>query len=604
MKHEFAKIKDVLHKLNFILTREQKGYSVIVFIMSIIYALFEMLSISILIPMLNAFLEPETLYEKAYIEPFIRFFHLHSTRQVIIFLCIVMIILYIVKNVYKSFNIWVSANFTCKIQRELSVRIMSAYMKQGYGFFLVNNSARLLRGMGSDVASVYTIIGQTFALFNNCLTLLFLIILILSTTPQLAFFLLVLIAVCFVMMQIIFRRPMRKYGKIAREYAYKCQQASLEAIQGSKEVLVTNRQDYFINQYDSCMKESNRASVKLSIGQSAPNFIIEAVCIAGLLTMVVIQLVVTENTTKLLGQLALLAGAAFRILPTVGNILSSVNAFVYSAPALSAAYDTLSMVKDLEKSGDDTSKKIDEINISDKKLEKELVLSHISFSYESRDLKVINDLNLTIKKGTSVAFIGSSGAGKTTLADIILALLKPQSGQILIDGIDVEELGGRWNHIVGYVPQSIYMTDDSIRRNIAFGIKEDEIDDERVWKALEMAQMKDFVMNLCTKLDSMVGEWGVQFSGGQRQRIAIARALYGNPDILILDEATAALDTETETAVMESIDALQGFKTLIIVAHRLTTIRNCDKIYEIKDGKAIERKKEDLFTTEKFSGKS
>lgn len=596
MKNEFAKIKDALHKLNYILTRDQKIYSGIVFIMSIIHALFEMLGISILIPMLNAFLEPDTLKEKWYIEPFIRIFHLQDTKQIIIFLCIVMIVLYVVKNIYNTFNIWVSANLSSRILRELSVRILSAYMEQGYSFFVENNSARLLRGLGPDVNNVYAIISQMFGLFNNCLTLLCLTILIIASTPQLSIFLLLLVAVCFIITQLIFRKPMQKYGKIARKYSYKCQQASLEAIQGSKEVLVTNRQDYFVKQYDDCMKVANHASVKMSMGQSSPNYIIEAVCIVGIMGAVAIQMLVTDNITQLLAQLALLAGAAFRILPTVGGILGSVNAFVYSAPALSAAYDTLYLVNNLEKKYDTVSGE-EARDISEKKFEKELQLLRVSFAYESRNLEVIDDLDLTIEKGTSVAFIGSSGAGKTTLADIILALLKPKSGKILMDGIDIEELGGRWNQIVGYVPQSIYMTDASIRRNIAFGVDEDEIDDEKVWHALEMAQMKDFVMALPNKLDSMVGEWGIQFSGGQRQRIAIARALYGDPDILVLDEATAALDTETETAVMESIDALQGVKTLIIVAHRLTTIRNCDKIYEIKGGKAIERKKEEILAS-------
>lgn len=595
MGKEFAKIKDALHKLNFILNKEQKGYSALVFILSVISAVFELLGVSILIPMVNAFLEPATLAEQPYIVPFIRIFHLQDTRQIVLFLCAVMIVLYIVKNMYGIFYSWVSAKFTYKIFRELSIRTLNAYMKQGYSFFVANNSARLLRGLNADINSVYTIISNLFALFNRCLTLVCIIILIVAVAPQLAFFLLALVAGCFILTQLIFRKSMQCNGKIAREYGYRVNQASLEAIQGSKEVLVTNRQNYFVNQYEKCMATAHKAGVKIAIGQSAPNYIIEMVSISGLLFAVALQVMTSTDTLKLLQQMAVLATAAFRILPTAGGILGSINVFIYNAPALSAAYETLYLVKDLEQNDSAGFGKEEKEALSRKKFESELTLSHITFCYESRKLKVIDDLNLTIKKGMSVAFIGSSGAGKTTLADIILDLLKPQSGKILMDGIDIEDLGGRWNQIIGYVPQSIYMTDSTIRRNIAFGIDEEDIDDDRVWHALEMAQMKEFVEHLPIQLDSMVGEWGVQFSGGQKQRIAIARALYGNPDILILDEATAALDTETETAVMEAIDALQGIKTLIIVAHRLTTIRNCDKIYEIKDGKAIERMKEEIF---------
>lgn len=594
MLHELAKVKDAFHKLNFILTREQKRYSVVVFLLSIISAVFEMLGVSILVPLLNAFLEPESLTEKWYVQPFVHGFHLQGINEVVVFICTGIILFYILKNIYTIFYVWASTKFSCKIERELSTRILSAYMKQGYSFFVENNSAILIRGVSSDVSSVYTIISHLFGLFNKGLTMLCITILIIAVTPELAVFLMVLVVFCFILTQLIFRKPMQKYGKLAREYSYQCSQASLEAIQGSKEILVTNRQGYFVNHFSKCTALANNARVKMQLGQTAPANIIEAICIAGLMAAVAIQIIVSDNALELLEQLAILAVAAFRILPTLGGILSSVNAFIYNAPALSAAYGTLSLVKDLEKR--DSSYNL--INGKDKgniKFENELILSHITFSYESRDLTVLSDLNMTIKKGTSVAFIGSSGAGKTTLADIVLALLKPKSGQILMDGIDIADLGGRWNQIVGYVPQAIYMTDSSIRRNIAFGIDEADIDDDRVWAALEMAQMKDFVKNLPIQLDSMVGEWGVQFSGGQKQRIAIARALYGNPDILILDEATAALDTETETAVMEAIDALQGIKTLIIVAHRLTTIRNCDRIYEIKGGKALEREKTDIF---------
>ena len=595
MGKEFAKLKDVFHKLNFILTKEQKKYAVLVFGMSVISALLELGGVSILVPLLNAFLTPEVLAEKSYIAPFVRIFHLQSMEQIIVFICIAIIALYILKNIYNAFYIWVSAKFSNKIKRELAIRILSSYMKQGYGFFVTHNSARLLSGLTTDVSSVYTIISQLFALFNKGLSIVCITILIIAVTPQLALFLLGLIMFCFILTQLIFRKPLQKYGKLAREYSYKCNQAALEAIQGNKEVLVTNRQGYFINQFEKCTIGGNAANVRVLMGEATPAYIIEAVCITGLISAVAVEMLISDNAFELLSQLAVLAVAAFRILPTLGGALSSVNALVYSAPALSASYETLYLVRELESNRDNIQRKMKESSLQDKKFENDLTLSHITFSYETRNQKVINDLCMTIQKGTSVAFIGTSGAGKTTLADIILSLLKPQSGKILMDGIDIEDLGGRWNQIIGYVPQSIYMTDDSIRRNIAFGIADEEIDDNKIWKALELAQLKDYVMGLENGLDSRVGEWGIQFSGGQRQRIAIARALYGNPDIIILDEATAALDTETETAVMESIDALQGIKTLIIVAHRLTTIRNCDAIYEIKDGKAVRREKEEIF---------
>lgn len=596
MNKEFEKIKDAFHKLNVILTREQKCYSILILFMSLISAIFEMLGVSVIIPILNAFLEPDKLAEKSYIAPIVQMFHLQDTNQIILFLCIVMILLYIVKNLFGILYIWISAKFSCKVMRELSVRILSVYMKQGYSFFIKHNSAQLWRGLGPDISGVYAIISNLFGLSIKASTLVCITLLIIVVTPQLALFLLMLVVLCFIMTQLIFRKPMQKYGAKSREYTYKCNQAALEAIQGSKEVLVTNRQKYFVKRYEKYMDYANRASVRMSMGQTSPNYVIEAVCITGLMSVVAFQTFTSSDSLELLGQLAVIATAAFRILPMLGGIVGAVNICIYNMPALTATYDTLCMVRDLESDGENQIEIDQKSYYPQKRFERELTLSHITFVYESRNLKVIDDLSMTIHKGTSVAFIGGSGAGKTTLADIVLALLRPQSGEILLDGIEVEKLGGRWNQIVGYVPQSIYMTDASIRRNIAFGIDEDEIDDKQVWRALEMAQMKDFVMNLPEKLDTLVGEWGLQFSGGQRQRIAIARALYGNPDILILDEATAALDTDTETAVMEAIDALQGIKTLIIVAHRLTTIKNCDKIYEIKDGKAIERTKEEIFS--------
>ena len=343
------------------------------------------------------------------------------------------------------------------------------------------------------------------------------------------------------------------------------------------------------------MEGANRATIRQAFGAATPAYLIEAVCITGLLVAVAIQMVSVDDSINLISQMATIGVAAFRILPSLGAILSSLNSAVYYAPALSVAYDTLQRVKALElKQEIENSKK--QVLAGNYSFKDELKLEDVSFSYPQAREKVIEKLNMVIRKGTSVAFIGASGAGKTTLADLILSLLKPENGKIFMDGTDINELGDKWHEIIGYVPQSIYLTDSSIRKNIAFGIEESKIDDKKIWKALEMAQLRSFVDSLPEGLDTRVGECGVKFSGGQRQRIAIARALYKEPDILILDEATAALDNETETAVMESIEALQGYKTLIIVAHRLTTIKNCNVIYEITNGKAEIVEKEKIFS--------
>lgn len=593
MQNDLKKIVDVARKLNFILTPEQKRYGVLVFVMSIIYAALEMAGVSVILPLLDAFLDPGKLMEKSYIQVPAALLGLQSEREVIFVVCIGVILIYLIKNAYSLFYVWVSNKYSCKVHRELSLIILDAYMKQGYTFFTENSSARLLNGLGADVASVYSIINNLFILLSKAFTILGTAVVIIVITPSMSVVLVILVAFCFALSQLLFRKSMVKYGKLVREYNWKANQASLEAIQGSKEVLVMNRQEYFIKQYQKCMLGSNKATIRNAMGANAPAYIIEAVCISGLMLMIALRVLSGADMTDMLTQLSVIAVAAFRILPSLGSVLSCVNSLVYFAPALVASYETIELVRRLE-TQEEQKQKIETTALAGITFSDELNLSHITFRYHKRDAVVLHDLNLRIKKGTSVAFIGASGAGKTTLADIILNLLEPQQGEIKMDGYDIKSLGTRWNEIIGYVPQSVYMTNASVRRNIAFGIEESMIDDTKVWQALEMAQLKSFIESLPEKLDTIVGERGIQFSGGQRQRVAIARALYGDPDILVLDEATAALDNETETAVMESIDALQGIKTLIIVAHRLTTIRNCDVIYEIVGGQAVLKAREEL----------
>ena len=287
--------------------------------------------------------------------------------------------------------------------------------------------------------------------------------------------------------------------------------------------------------------------------------------------------------------------AAFKLLPSIGKISNRVTGIVYHKPRLDNVYDNILEAEKYEKECEEESRRRNCGQEIDKAIEFQEVVSveNIVWQYEGQTKPVLTDVSLCIHKGESVALIGASGSGKTTLSDILLGLLAPEKGSIYMDGIDIYTIPKIWARIVGYVPQSVFLIDDTIRNNVAFGLR--DVDDSDIWKALEQAQLKAFVETLPAGLDTIVGDRGIKFSGGQRQRVAIARALFNKPEILILDEATAALDNETEKAVMESIDALQGQITMVIVAHRLTTIRNCDSIYEVKEGKAIRRDKSEVF---------
>ena len=595
MIQELRKVFDAIHKLNFILSKEQKLYCVIVFFMSLISAFLEILGVSIVVPLMTAFLTMDKLRENSYASAIFKFLHITSDFQIIIFICLGVAVIYIAKNAFSIFFTWVSAKFANKIRRELALRIFDAYVKQGYGYFADNNSSKLLTGIGVDPQSVQTIVSNLFQLLTRLITVIAMVIFILIQIPFIAVVLFGLAAISFGMSEVVFRKRLKKAGQDQRHFSYLARQASIEAIQGSKEVFVMNRQRYFVDEYRRCMEKYDRACAEAAVGAAAPNNILEAVCVIGVVFAIAFQALNATDISGMITQIATIALAAFRILPYLGTIMGSANTIVFNSPGLVVAYNTLYEVKDLEKVEEERKQAAPEKKNSGRAFQKELVLSNIEFAYSDRGQKILDGLNLKIEKGNSIGLIGASGAGKTTLADLILALYTPQNGSICMEGIDIKMIGEEWHRITGYIPQTVYLSDTSIRKNVAFGIKESEIDDDKVWKALEMAQLKDFVEDLEDGLDTRVGEWGVKFSGGQRQRIAIARALYNDPDILIMDEATAALDNETEKAVMESIELLQGLKTLIIVAHRLTTVKKCDKIYEIVGGKAVLRAKKEIF---------
>lgn len=592
MSDSLKKVKDVIYKLVYVLDKEHKRLGVLVLSLSFVGAFLETLGVSAILPLINALLTPEKILETPFVGPVLIALNATEKSEIILLIGAGIILLYLLKNIYFIFLSWVRAKYSCKVKRELSVNMMKSYMDRGYRFFLNVNTSELLRGVSADTNAVYNLLSQLFKNIVDCMTVLMICIFVLITDWVMAAGMVLLALLCLIIIYGGFRTKMKTLGIQYRKYNKQVNQQAIQAFQGIKEVIVMRKQKFFIKSFEEASIKQQQSFVGHTVGSESPAYIIEAVCIAGLLAIICVRLAFGDSeAVDMLPALSAFAVGAFRILPGLGKISSGLNTITFYIPSLNDMYEQFKTMQE----NSCTESDIRELDTGVREFKKELQVKDVSWKYNENADYVLRDLCLTVPRGDSIAFIGQSGAGKTTLADIILGLLKPPKGSVTVDGKDIFSIGTEWNRIMGYVPQSVYITDDTIRRNIAFGVPDSEIDDEKVWKALEQAQLKDFINSLDKKLDTMVGERGVRFSGGQRQRVAIARALYEEPCILILDEATAALDNETEKAVMEAIENLQGKITLIIVAHRLTTVRKCDRIYEIKNGSIKECDKAEIF---------
>lgn len=584
-------IADIVNKLNYILNSKQKRQYFVVTFVALIGSMWELLGVSAILPFIEAIMMPEELEGKWYYELLVKFFHPASQIETMTILGILIIFVYILKNFYLMFSQYVQSAYSTGVQRDLSIKMANTYLHSSYLFHLGINSSVLIRSITQDVVGVFAVFFYLFRVLAEVFTIGAIGIYIISLDPMLALSLIGILGSCMLILFFGLKKLVKLFGKIGQDCDGKNLQYLTQAFNGIKEIMVMNRQDYFQNNFTQSCSLSARAAKRNNFLNVIPQNIYEMVCIGGLIGVVVVRLHMTDDIAGFVTKLAIIAVAAFRLFPSVSRLTTNLNAIIYNRPRLDSMYE---MLRDIEKEDNYKIKDIDPEKVQPLDFNSALKINNITWKYPAGHEAVLRNLSLEIKKGQSVALIGPSGAGKTTLADVILGLLRPQEGQILLDGVDVYENLPNWSKIIGYVPQAVYLTDDTIRNNVAFGIYEDKIDEDKIWKALAEAQLADFVRGLDDGLDTMVGERGVRLSGGQRQRIAIARALYENPAILVLDEATAALDNETETAVMESIDSLHGSKTMIIVAHRLTTIRNCDAIYEIQNGIAVLKDKKEV----------
>ncbi len=585
-------LKDISKKISYMLDKSQKRWAVVVLVCIFIGAMVETLGVSVIVPLVQAMLSPEVI--RRALETSVLHISMKNitNHELILLLSIGVVIIYIIKNIYLIFLSYIRSWYSCKIQKETAVKMMNSYMKRGYPYFLNTNVSKLLRGVGGDVSGLYGVISQIFKIITEGLTAFCICIFIMVTDYKMALAIAAIGIICIITVINLFKNRMSKYGKVYREYIGITNQSSIQAFEGIKEILVMRREQFFTNQFRNSYEVMQKANVIQSVASESPAYMIEAACVTGMIVIICIRVMESSDLNALIPQLAAFAVAAFRILPSLGRISSAVNGLIYSIPSMNACYENVFAANQYEELMD--PRKVGDNDENKLEFNEKVEIRNVSWKYSEDGSDILKNVSFDIIKGTSVAFIGQSGAGKTTLADVILGLLKPYEGDVTVGEKSIFTSPKSWAGIVGFVPQSVYLTDDTIRKNVAFGVEEADIDDDKVWRALEQAQLAEFVKELPAGLDNIVGDRGIKISGGQRQRIAIARALYEEPEILVLDEATSALDTETESAVMEAIDFLHGKKTLIIIAHRLTTIQNCDTVYEVKNGSinAVRKKNE------------
>ena len=572
---------NVLKKINFILSKKQKLELAWMIVLITIGSALELAGVSAVLPVMNSILSPDVLLSNKHCAHIYKMLNMTSSKQFVLFLIGVLIVVYIVKNAYLIFMYNRQYKFVYTNLHKLSDQMMDCYLHQTYLFHVSKTSSELLRNINVDAANFYGVIQSCIQLATELMVCFVLVVYLLIQDKTITFAILGLMAILIFGFMKIYKKSLMKLGQRSRHYYVAVNKWIQQGFGGIKEIKVLNKEDFFYDQFDKAYEGHADTEYKYHTLMSVPKPVIEVICICGMLGVVAIKMSMGTDLTYFIPIMSIFVVAAFRMMPSFNRITEYMGNIMYQKASVDAVYNDL---KEIEKLNEHHEAKGSVESIPFKKA---IRIEDVSFSYPNNDKIVLNHLSLDIKKNTSVAFIGQSGAGKTTLADIILGILEPIEGHVYLDDKDVFKNLDSWHSKIGYIPQNIYLLDDTIARNITFGIADKDINSDRLEYAVKRAQLKDMIDELKDGLDTEIGEGGIRLSGGQRQRIGIARALYNEPEILILDEATSALDNDTEKAVMEAIDSLHGEMTLIIIAHRLSTIKNCDYIYEVKDGNAV-----------------
>lgn len=569
---------ELLKKFNILLDKKEKRRVGFFLLISVVGACFEMLGVSIVVPLMTVILDSNITADNAFVASLCRLLHIHSDRSFLVLCLAAMIALFIVKDLFLVFKNRYAANLIYTNRFIMQQKMLRAFLHKPYDYFLEAQSGEILRVIRTDVMNTYSLLDQLLSLCSELIVSAALILVVILIDPFMTLLITVLMTVIMLIIIKLIRPVLAAEGVKYRSNLTKTYKWMLQSVQGIKEIKIGRREDYF----ERCFEGAGRAQVESEkryfVLNSIPRIIIEMGCICSALLAMLIMIRFGADPKSLLPAYAAFAMAAVKLMPAFTRIIHSVSSVSYHGPAIDRLLENMQTLTEAEAEAEKPKMTLT--------LREKAELRHVTFRYPSGAEPVLEDASMVIPAGHTVGIVGVSGAGKTTAVDVLLGLLQAQQGEILCDGVNVTENYPAWLSLIGYIPQTIFLLDGSIRENVIFG--SDVADDDKVWKVLEDAKLADFVREQPDGLDTEVGERGIRLSGGQRQRVGIARALYNDPVLLVFDEATSSLDTETESAILESINALHGRKTMIIIAHRLQTIENCDIVYRVKDRKIVQ----------------
>ncbi len=578
-----------IDKILYILSKSQKIKSLHLLILILLGMFFETLGVGMMVPVVTLIIDPSII--KNYLTNTLIFDFLDTLDQIyiIVFGLLFIVLIYLIKTIFLIYLTWFKNQFSYSFLADISYRIFSNYIYKDWLFYINNNSAKLIRNCNTEcnifVNNIFIPTIELIAEFAVLLGILSILLFIEPIGTSLIF-----IIFCFFSLVYIyfFKNKTLNYGKTRQILEFDKLKYLQQGFGALRDIKIMNCESFFINQYDYANRKSADVMAKWSTIQQLPRLTLEIVAVLCLVIVVTSLILNDSEITKIIPTLAMFGAASLRLLPSCNRILGAFQNIRYGKVSIDVIFNELKF---------SSSNQFNNLNIIENiDFKKNIKFKNVSFSYEKSKVVTLSNININIPKGKFIGIIGESGAGKSTLIDIFLGLLKPTSGHIKVDNKDISINLSSWQNKIGYVPQDIYLLDDTLRQNIAFGVPKNEIDDKQVIHAIKLSKLEDFVKSLKNGLNTIFGERGIKLSGGQLQRIAIARALYKNPEILVLDEATSALDNKTEYFVIDSVKNLRGIKTIIIITHRITTILNSDYVYKIDKGViASEGKPIDIF---------